>query len=273
MDEPAESARDEMWDEPAVIEVRVGQEERVDILWVVREGKAVTHDLVRTSLEHPAIDEYARVARVEEVLGAGDGRRAAKEGKLHARAILAASMFGPLLRGEKVTLRPARENDAEHFVRWFADMEVTRYLNRRLAVTLEQEREYLKKIGESKEDVWWMIDAEAKPIGTTGVHRINWLDANGTTGIMIGEKDCWRKGYATEAMRLRTRYAFHELNLHKLMTEVDAENEASRKALERNGYRSVGIRREQSFREGTWKDRWLGEVLRADWEKIQGSVG
>ncbi len=53
------------------------------------------------------------------------------------------------------------------------------------------------------------------------------------------------------------------------MTEVDAENEASRKALERNGYRAVGVRREQSFREGKWKDRWLGEVLRADWEKTQ----
>ena len=178
-------------------------------------------------------------------------------------------MFGPLLRGEKVTLRPARENDAEHFVRWFADMEVTRYLNRRMAVTLEQEQEYLKKIGESKDDVWWMIDAEEKPIGATGVHRINWLDANGTTGIMIGEKDCWGRGYATEAMRLRTRHAFRELNLHKLMTEVDSGNEASRKALERNGYRVVGIRREQTFREGKWHDRWLGELLRADWEKTQ----
>jgi len=178
-------------------------------------------------------------------------------------------MFGPVLRGDRVTLRPARENDAEHFVRWFADMEVTRHLNQRTAISLEQEQEFLRKIGESKDDVFWMIDAEAKPIGATGVHRINWLDANGTTGIMIGEKDCWGKGYATEAMQLRTRYAFRELNLHKLLTEVDTENEASKKALERNGYRTVGTRREQSFREGKWRDRWLGEVLRDDWEKTQ----
>ena len=53
------------------------------------------------------------------------------------------------------------------------------------------------------------------------------------------------------------------------MTEVDTENEASRKALERNGYRTVGVSREQNFREGKWKDRWLGEVLRDDWEKKQ----
>jgi len=178
-------------------------------------------------------------------------------------------MFGPVLRDNKVTLRPGREDDAQHFVRWFADMEVTRYLARRMAITLEQELEFLKKVGESKDHVWWVIEAEGRPIGATGIRDINWLDANGMTGIVIGEKDCWGKGYATEAMRLRTRYAFRELNLHKLMTEVDAENEASRKALERNGYRAVGVRREQSFREGKWKDRWLGEVLRADWEKTQ----
>jgi RimJ/RimL family protein N-acetyltransferase len=178
-------------------------------------------------------------------------------------------VFGPVLRGDKVTLRPAREDDAQHFVRWFADMEVTRFLGRRMAITLEQEQEFLKKIGESKDDVWWVVEAEGKAIGATGIHRIDWLDANATTGIMIGEKASWGKGYATDAMRLRTRYAFRELNLHKLMTEVDTENEASRKALERNGYRTVGTRREQTFREGKWQDRWLAEVLRADWEKTQ----
>jgi RimJ/RimL family protein N-acetyltransferase len=178
-------------------------------------------------------------------------------------------MFGPLLKGDKVTLRPAREHDAEHFVRWFADMEITRFLSRRMAITLQQEQEFLKKIGESKDDVWWVIEVDGEAIGATGIHGIDWIDANGTTGIMIGEKDQWRKGYATDAMQLRTRYAFRELNLHKLMTEVDTENEASRKALERNGYRTVGVRRDQTFREGKWKDRWLGEVLRDDWEKKQ----
>jgi len=178
-------------------------------------------------------------------------------------------MFGPLLVGMKVTLRPGRESDAECFVRWFADVDVIRHLGRRMAVALYQEHEFLKKIGESKNDVWWMIEAGSRPVGATGIHGINWLDANGMTGIMIGEKDEWGKGNATEAMALRTRYAFRELNLHKLMTEVEIENVASRRALERNGYRTVGVRREQSFSGGKWHDRWLGEVLRDDWERAQ----
>jgi RimJ/RimL family protein N-acetyltransferase len=178
-------------------------------------------------------------------------------------------MFGPVLRGEKVTLRPADDSDPPRLVPWFADMEVTRYLGRRMAVALYYEVDILKKIGESKDDVWSVIESDGKAIGATGIHGINWLDANGTTGIVIGEKASWGKGYATEAMQLRTRYAFRELNLHKIMTEVFVGNQASRRALEKNGYRTVGTSRDHFFTRGAWHDIWLGEVLREDWERAQ----
>src|SRR6266550_3411956 len=59
-------------------------------------------------------------------------------------------------------------------------MEVTRYLATRMAITLQQELEFLKQIGESKTDVWWVIDVSDQAIGATGIHGINWLDSNVT---------------------------------------------------------------------------------------------
>jgi RimJ/RimL family protein N-acetyltransferase len=70
-------------------------------------------------------------------------------------------------------------------------------------------------------------------------------------------------------MALRTRYAFRELNLQKLVTEVYVDNLASRKALERNGYRTVGVHKRHFFSRGTWHDVWVGEVLREEWEESQ----
>ena len=177
-------------------------------------------------------------------------------------------MFGPYLRGEHVTLRPADDSDPPRFVPWFADTEVTRFLGRRSAVALYQEVDFFKRAGESKDSVVWMIEADGETVGATGIHQIDWPNAHGTTGIVIGAKDKWRRGIASEAMRLRTAYAFRELNLHKLMTETFVANAASRRALEKNGYRTVGTRRDHFFTGGTWNDIWLGEVLREDWEKL-----
>jgi [ribosomal protein S5]-alanine N-acetyltransferase len=178
-------------------------------------------------------------------------------------------MFGPVLRGDRVTLRPADDGDPPRFVPWFADMEVIHYLGRRMAVALYYEIEALKRMGESDNTVFWMIDAGGETIGATGIHNIDWINAHATTGIVIGAKEHWGKGYATEAMRLRTRYAFRDLNLHKLMTEVFVANEASRRALEKSGYRTIGTSREHFFTRGKWHDIWLGEVLREDWERAQ----
>ena len=178
-------------------------------------------------------------------------------------------MFGPVLTGDHVTLRPADDSDPPRFVPWFADMEVTRYLGRRHAVALYQEIQFLKNVGESKNDVFWMIDADGETVGATGIHAIDWPNAHGTTGIVIGAKHKWGRGIATEVMRLRTAYAFDQLNLRKLMTEVFLENAASRRALEKNGYRTVGTHREHFFTRGKWHDMWLGEVLRAEWESTR----
>ncbi len=178
-------------------------------------------------------------------------------------------MYGPVLTGTKVTLRPPDDSDAARFVAWFADLEVTRYLGSRFTFAVEQEEGFLKKVGESKTDVFWMLEADGQAVGATGIHQIDWPNAHGITGLMIGVKTEWGKGRASEAMALRTDYAFRQLNLHKLMSGAYLENEPSKRALVKAGYREVGIEREHFFREGTWHDHWLCEVRREDWERMQ----
>ena len=46
-------------------------------------------------------------------------------------------------------------------------------------------------------------------------------------GIMIGEKDCWGNGFATECIELVANYAFDVLNLHKLTAGCYANHAGS----------------------------------------------
>jgi len=176
-------------------------------------------------------------------------------------------MFGPRIDGERSSLVPPTGDDdyLALWVRWFADPLVTKWLEAGDPQTMESEDAFFRRVATSRTDVFWSIQVGGRPIGNIGIHGIDWRSRSGRTGIVIGERDYWHKGYATEAMRLRTRYAFEQLGLETLTATVSSPNEASRKALERAGYREAGRLRRHFFRDGVFHDVWIGEVLRSEW--------
>ena len=178
-------------------------------------------------------------------------------------------MFGPVLRGEKCTLRPPRREELSIYQRWFEDPEVIYFTPRAGPFSDAEEEEWFKRVGDDPNAVQWVIEVDGRPVGFTGIAGINWRHSNGETGIAIGEKSLWHKGIASEAMALRTAFCFRELNLHKIRTRAFMENEASKRALQKAGYRETGIQREEMFRDGRFRDIWMGEVLREDWERAQ----
>ena len=178
-------------------------------------------------------------------------------------------MFGPILRGEKCTLRPPRKEELSIYQRWFEDVDVLRFTPGIGPLSDAKEEEWFNRVGEDPNAVQWVIEVDGRPIGFAGIGGINWRHGNGETGLVIGEKTLWRRGIASEAMVLRTAFCFRELNLHKIRTRAFMENEASKRALQKAGYREAGIQREEMFRDGRFRDIWMGEVLREDWERAQ----
>ena len=83
VDRAAVAGLDQVRDQPAVVEVGVGQEDGVERRGVEVEREPVPDRLVRAPLEHPAVDEHLRLPGDEQMLRAGDGRRATEEVDLH----------------------------------------------------------------------------------------------------------------------------------------------------------------------------------------------
>ena len=82
-DRAAEALLHEQGYEAAVVEVRVGQQEGIDLRGAERQGKPVAGDVGGRALEHPAVDEDPGAVGREQELGSGDGGRAADELQLH----------------------------------------------------------------------------------------------------------------------------------------------------------------------------------------------
>jgi RimJ/RimL family protein N-acetyltransferase len=174
-------------------------------------------------------------------------------------------MLGPTLVGSRVTLGPIKAEHLENYCRWFDDPEVTRFLERDTPITMKEEESWFARIAESEHDVLWGLFVDGNHLGSTSIGQIDWRNRRGTTGIVIGDRSWWGRGVAGESHGLRTRYAFEELGLEKLVTHVIEGNTASRRALERIGYQTVGIYRHHKFHRGQWWDAWIGELLRDDW--------
>ena len=98
-------------------------------------------------------------------------------------------------------------------------------------------------------------------IGNIKLGPISWKHKNAEIGIIIGEKDCWGKGYARQAIELLSEYAFSKLKLHKLTAGCYANNIGSVKAFEKAGFVQEGRKISQYLCEGKYVDGvLLGKV-------------
>ena len=177
-------------------------------------------------------------------------------------------MYGPVIEGKLVTLRPPASEDAAVMITWFEDMEVTRFIMLRHPPSLELEKEWLEKVARDPDGVQWVIEHEGRAVGTTGIVLIDWKNGFGTTGTVIGDRKVWGKGLGRELMQLRARYAFTQLPLRKLKSGYLDGNAASARAQAAAGYREVGRWHGDRFVDGKWRDHILTEVLREDWLKV-----
>ena len=171
------------------------------------------------------------------------------------------------LRGQRVQFVPLdRDLHLENYVRWFNDPEVTRFMLQVLPLTRAAEEAFFERMTSATDAVTWAIhDEGGRHIGGTGLHDIDWRNRRAISGIVIGEKSAWGKGYGSEAMGVRTHWAFEELGLHRIESECFAENIGSATCLARAGYRQVGVARKKRWRNGRWHDCILWEILDEDY--------
>jgi RimJ/RimL family protein N-acetyltransferase len=74
-------------------------------------------------------------------------------------------------------------------------------------------------------------------------------------------------------MRVLMRYAFMELNLHRVNLDVFADNPRAIKSYENAGFVQEGTAHAMLCRDGRrWDVVYMG-ILRSDWDKLHGSPG
>jgi [ribosomal protein S5]-alanine N-acetyltransferase len=180
-------------------------------------------------------------------------------------------MAGARASAGGVTLRLLTEHDAEPLLElrlrnreYFRASEPSRpdgYF------TLEQQREELMRGEEDAHErrgwIYGIFLGESLLIGRTALSGVIWGPfGSAFLGYAIDELHAGH-GYATQAVTRITDLAF-EHGLHRVQAAVVLKNEASRRVLEKNGYRYEGRALRYLSVDGRWRDHDIFAVTVED---------
>ncbi len=169
------------------------------------------------------------------------------------------------LVGDRVRLvPPERSLHVDNAYRWFNDPLVTATLATNFGVTRRNEDEFLDRIEQFRAgDLTWAIhDESGRHIGFISLQGYALPHRTATGGLFLGDRDAWGRGYATDAVRVRTRFAFDQAGVHRI--EGHTVSPAMIRVYEKCGYRHEGVARDKLFRDGRWHDAAMYAILETD---------
>ena len=182
-----------------------------------------------------------------------------------------------MIEGKLVNLRAREMADLDRNLRWMNDREVTEHLAMRYPLSLAAEEVWLRE-GAARPmaygtNVFFAIDTkDGEHIGNIDFHEMSPERRKARLGVVIGEKAYWSKGYGTDAMLTFLRFAFDEMNLHRIDLTVDADNPRAIACYRKCGFVEEVRMRQVSFTRGRYMDQFVMGVLREEFYALHGTT-
>ncbi len=171
----------------------------------------------------------------------------------------------PILRGERVWLRPFEKEDAlsdsledadlahyAGFIRSFSRAETERWLER----------------GGDEAGLQFAICllGGTDAIGNVGLRGIDRLNGSAEVAIALRDAKRWGKGLGTDAMQVILDFGFGEMRLERIWLRVFDYNERAVRSYLKAGFVHEVLLRHDRFHRGAYHDVHLMAITRPEWE-------
>ncbi|WP_332653201.1 GNAT family N-acetyltransferase [Brevundimonas sp.] len=159
----------------------------------------------------------------------------------------------------RLTLRSARPDDLEAMHAVLSDPRATRWWSTPPHESLDQTATWLEgMIANGPDQPDFVIERDGRVIGKAGFWRLP------DVGYIL-HPDYWGQGFAAEAVGAAVDHVFATRDLDELTADVDPENAASIRLLERLGFVRTGYAKRTWNVGGEWKDSLYYGLSRAGW--------
>jgi len=169
------------------------------------------------------------------------------------------------LEGNKIQLRALEPEDISFLYQIENDTSVWEVSNTQTPYSKAVLREYLKQAYRDIYEIKQLRLAITNKLNSNCVGFIDLFDFDPKNkrvgvGIVIAEKDRGQ-GFASEALTMVCDYVKKYLQVHQLYANIGADNKQSIQLFEKNGFKSVGVKKDWIYSAGQFKDEYLYQLI------------
>lgn len=173
--------------------------------------------------------------------------------------------------GNKVVLRALELKDMPFLQEMINDPEMERMVVGWSFPTSEkQQLDWYNRIMNDTKNFRFAVDYEGKFVGVSTLIKIDWKNRSADHGIKLHSSAPKGVGIGTDVVYATMKYAFEELQLHRLYGSILDYNIASQKLYEKCGWKIEGCYRQNVFKNNAYHDEWPTAILRDEyfeWKK------
>jgi len=173
-----------------------------------------------------------------------------------------------MLNGKYVGLRAVEQSDLAQLLAWRNQPQLRRYFREYRELNASQQQQWFdtKVNGDASTRMFAIIDlANQRLLGACGLCYIDWVNRTADFSIYIGADELYiDEHFAPDAARSMIRYAFGELGLHRLWSEIYAFDTAKMHFFETLSFSLDGRHRGTHWTEEQWHDSLFYSLLSSD---------
>lgn len=174
-------------------------------------------------------------------------------------------MLFPVLETTNLVLRKITLKDAPVIFELRSGDRSMQFIDKEKIASLKIAQEMIQNMEtqyQSNAAIMWGISLKgsAPLIGTIGFWRIEKDHHRAEIGYML-LPDYWGRGYASEAIKQVLDFGFEILKFHSIEANINPNNLASRRVLEKQGFRKEGFFKEDYYFNGKFLDTEVYSLL------------
>ncbi len=172
-----------------------------------------------------------------------------------------------MIKGKHTALRAIEREDLLHLLSWRNEPDLRKYFREYRELNYQQQMSWFenKVNNDIGTRMFAIVDSQRNLLGAAGLCYIDWINRTADFSIYIGKNGIYiDEILAPDAANVLIKYAFEELGINRLWSEIYSFDHAKVKFFNSLGFKLDGTHRQTHWAENKWHDSFFFSLLATD---------